>query len=272
MTRKPIRYLLMFLVTLMMVLAGTTVVLAQSGSNPQDVAEGARLFTENCAICHGSQGEGRVGATLSKDWPSIRPDLSIRAIIENGVTGSPMPAWSQPKGGPLTETEIDALVTYILTWESGEPYVPEYSQVYLPRTPIITVEYADGDPNVGAILYDVNCAACHGRNGEGRIGVTLAKNWPSIRADLTIQTTIENGVPGSTMPAWSQFNGGSLTEQDIHDIVAFILTMPVISTQGVEFTPSSPSVTPANGLVGVALTVILFVLLVGVILFLQRKK
>ncbi|NOZ26908.1 MAG: c-type cytochrome [Chloroflexi bacterium] len=36
---------------------------------------GARLYAENCAVCHGPNGEGRVGATLAKNWPSIRADL-----------------------------------------------------------------------------------------------------------------------------------------------------------------------------------------------------
>jgi len=82
---------------------------------------GAQIFAENCAVCHGSDGKGRVGATLAKDWPSIRPDLRVKTTIENGVTGSVMPPWGQANGGPLTEEEIDALVYYILSWQTGGP-------------------------------------------------------------------------------------------------------------------------------------------------------
>jgi len=77
---------------------------------------------------------------------------------------------------------------------------------------------------LGGELYATNCAVCHGPNGEGRVGATLAKNWPSIRADLRVKTTIENGVEGSPMPAWSQKNGGPLGDEDINDLVAFILS------------------------------------------------
>ena len=51
--------------------------------DPQEL--GAQLFAENCAVCHGADGQGRVGATLAKDWPSIRPDLTVKSIIETGV-------------------------------------------------------------------------------------------------------------------------------------------------------------------------------------------
>jgi mono/diheme cytochrome c family protein len=80
---------------------------------------GARLYAENCAICHGPNGEGRVGATLAKNWPSIRPDLTVKTIIVNGVPGTAMPAWGQEKGGPLNGEEIDALVSYILSWQTS---------------------------------------------------------------------------------------------------------------------------------------------------------
>ena len=84
-----------------------------------DPNQGAQLYTQNCVMCHGPQGEGRIGATLAKVWPGFRPDLEIKTVIQNGVTGSPMPAWSQAKGGPLSETEINNLVAYILTWENS---------------------------------------------------------------------------------------------------------------------------------------------------------
>lgn len=272
MSQNPVRIMFAAVAVLIVALAVTSIALAQAGSDPQDAEEGARLYAENCAVCHGVQGEGRIGATLSQDWPSIRPDLAIRAAIENGVAGSPMPAWSQDKGGPLAAAQIEALVVYILTWESGKPYVPAYYEVYEPREPITPPPYSVGDPNVGAVLYDVNCAFCHGRNGEGRIGVTLAKNWPSIRADLSIKTTIENGISGSVMPAWSQANGGPLNDQDIQDVVAFILELPVVSEEGSVPTVMGASNAAPGGFAGVAATVILFALMVGFILFLQQKQ
>jgi mono/diheme cytochrome c family protein len=85
------------------------------------------LYDQNCALCHGRNGEGRVGATLAKNFPSIRPDLRIKSTIERGIEGSVMPAWAQDYGGPLSATEINDLVAFLLTW-STPPYPPSITE------------------------------------------------------------------------------------------------------------------------------------------------
>jgi mono/diheme cytochrome c family protein len=233
--------------------------------------EGAQLYAENCAVCHGANGEGRVGATLAKNWPSIRPDLEIRATIENGIAGSPMPPWSQKNGGLFTDEQVDALVLYILSWESGGPRVIAPTPTYFPR-PIVTVPpNVTGDPNRGAALFDQNCVVCHGANGEGRIGAQLAKPWSSVRPDLSLKSTISTGVSGSPMPAWSLANGGPLAEAEIDDLVAFVLTLkPTGGEAQAQPTPASlPG--PLADWFGIILTIVLVVLVVWVAIVLQTR-
>ncbi len=263
---RPRQVGLALLVSLIFVLSWQAQTWAQ-GPTQEQIELGARLYAGNCAVCHGSNGEGRVGATLSKDWPSIRPELRVRSVIEEGVPGSPMLAWSQENGGPLTDEEIEALTFYILSWETGG--LPDLSPTptFTPRPPITPVPDVEGDPNRGALLYAENCAVCHGLNGEGRVGVSLSKNWPSIRPDLQVKSVIERGVPGSPMPAWSQDNGGPLADGDINDVVAFILSW--------QAPPTSPELAPTptrapsllSGPLGVLVFVValLALVLVGVI-------
>ena len=221
---QPIRtagmvFLIIFIISLFQYTPGS----AQECTQDQ-LDQGGKLYAENCAVCHGADGQGRVGATLSKDWPSIRPDLRVRTVIENGVQGSPMPAWSLAKGGPLDNEEIDSLVCYILSWQSGSAPVIFPTPTAMQRPVITPPPGVSGDPNAGAITFDQNCAMCHGLNGEGRAGATLAKDWPSIRPDLAIKATIERGIQGSAMPAWGQANGGPLSDEEINNLVAYILT------------------------------------------------
>ena len=272
MARKHVLIVLMIGLALVFSAAAASRALAQQGSDPL-LQQGAQLYAENCFVCHGEQGQGRIGATLAKDWPSIRPDLEVKSIISRGVSGSPMPAWSQEYGGPLNTEQIDALVAYILTWESGEPfeYVPQPATT---RAPIAALPDVEGDPNNGAALFDQNCVMCHGANGQGRIGATLSKNWSGIRPDLSVKATISNGVLGSLMPAWSQAKGGPLSDGDINDLTAFILTLPNTTSQSPAPTSSAVDV-PGPGLGGaggILVTLVIFAVVVGIILLAQRQK
>lgn len=243
------------------------------GPSGEQLELGARLYTENCVVCHGPNGEGRVGATLAKDWPSIRPDLRVENSIKQGVAGSPMPAWSQQNGGPLTDEEIQALTLYILSWETGGPPSLPPAPAFTPGPPIEPVPGVEGDPNQGAVLYAENCAVCHGTNGEGRVGAMLAKAWPSIRPDLRLKTVIEEGVSGSPMPAWGQAKGGPLEDENINDIVAFIMSWE--AGAAVVETAPTPTQAPSalRGPLGVLVVVVglLALVVVGVFGALVRR-
>lgn len=70
----------------------------------------------------------------------------------------------------------------------------------------------------GAKLYGRNCAACHGENGTGGIGVPLA--LPSFQAGISddyLRKTIRLGRPGRVMPAFT-----SLEASEIEAIVRHV--------------------------------------------------
>lgn len=102
-----------------------------------DVAKGKKLYSENCAQCHGAKGEGGhgTGVTFSRprDLPIIAPALSnsgflaaasdemIRHTITYGRRGTPMQAFGR-KG--QNEEEIDDIVAYIRSFEKAKHWSP----------------------------------------------------------------------------------------------------------------------------------------------------
>lgn len=94
-----------------------------------DAKRGATVFAENCAVCHGDRGEGRIGATLRKDWPGVNVETYIEATIARGVAGSKMPAWAKSNGGPLTDLEIADAAAYVRTLKPGSAPTPTPAEV-----------------------------------------------------------------------------------------------------------------------------------------------
>ena len=75
----------------------------------------------------------------------------------------------------------------------------------------------------GQELWGENCATCHGKTGEGVTAPALnSQEFLASVTDQQIAGIIEGGVPGSEMPAWLADYGGSLTQQQIEAIVAYV--------------------------------------------------
>jgi mono/diheme cytochrome c family protein len=95
----------------------------------------------------------------------------------------------------------------------------------------------------GRAIYAVQCVACHGKNGEGT-GAPALNNRTVLKNTLddVFFSVIRSGVPSTEMPAWSVDYGGPLTDEDIHDVVAFIRawepTAPEIEPTVVEPDPA----------------------------------
>jgi cytochrome c oxidase cbb3-type subunit 3/ubiquinol-cytochrome c reductase cytochrome c subunit len=167
-----------------------------------------------CALCHGADGSG-YGAPASTALanPNFLAIADETYLFENTARGRPgtrMSAW----GESLSDAQIRAIVGYIREWRT-KPFV-DVSDV--------TVE---GDVARGAMLYEENCAVCHGEDGGGLDESSRAPNGaPSLNnpvfldtaSDGFIRYSIAEGRPGTSMEAYA----GVLTDQEIDDLVAFI--------------------------------------------------
>jgi len=134
--------------------------------------------------------------------------------------------------------------------------------------------------STGYRLYEANCAACHGvdGNGGGPRAATTPITPPSLTAHLTQHSDgdlfywISNGLPGG-MPAWS----AQIAETDRWNIVNYLRS---INGQGPTARPSSaaPSTPPSGSggdltnLVGVVVPVGFATLMGGWVILPGRRR
>ena len=193
--------------------------LAGLGLSPALAApDGAKLYGRNCAACHGEAGNGGIGVPLA--LPSFQAGISddyLRKTIHLGRPGRVMPAFSN-----LTEGEIEAIVRYVRSWNSG---------------PAVTYsgKPVQGNPSHGRQLFQKYCVACHGANGEGAKGTGVTFSRPrdlpimapalhnpgflAAAPDAMIKATLMKGRAGTPMVS---FLKQGLREKDIDDIVSYV--------------------------------------------------
>lgn len=174
---------------------------ARAQMKAEAVERGAGLYSSQCALCHGPDGEGGVGPALQG---TPLDDETLHKTIARGVAGTAMPAFDAEEGGPLAEHEITDLVTFIKNWESGL-LVTEPAEPATPPAGVIE--------DSGGVLYSNSCAACHGPAGEGTaIGPRVAGHSASA-----VKLQVRN--PLGTMPSFSE---SQISDEELESIAVFI--------------------------------------------------
>jgi putative heme-binding domain-containing protein len=72
----------------------------------------------------------------------------------------------------------------------------------------------------GARIYNANCFACHGQNGDLVAGVDLRRGFfRHVSTDDELARVVLNGVPGTAMPP------NRLTPQELQGVVAYVRSL-----------------------------------------------
>ncbi|WBA43010.1 cbb3-type cytochrome c oxidase N-terminal domain-containing protein [Hymenobacter canadensis] len=83
-----------------------------------DLGSGKDLFQTNCAACHGTSGEGKVGPNLTDEfWLHGGEVNHVYKTIKFGVNGKGMVAWK----GKLSSKQMLQVSSYVLSLQGTKP-------------------------------------------------------------------------------------------------------------------------------------------------------
>jgi mono/diheme cytochrome c family protein len=208
-------------------------------SSDELIALGAETYREQCAACHGVNGDGEGDAAyllyprprdftrgtyrLVSTWDDVPTDEDLFRTISRGMPGSAMPSWAH-----LPERTRWALVHYAksLSARPLEVNAPSEPQSFgAPGTGLITVPpeppYTTEAQARARELFAKGCAPCHGPtgHGDGQQEQFDSKGFPTRPRDLTagifkgspdaeaVYRRIVAGLPGSPMPQSGYVHG-----------------------------------------------------------------
>jgi cytochrome c oxidase cbb3-type subunit III len=183
--------------------------------NPKAITDGAVLFRQECAFCHGVSARGGMrGPDLTTgSWTHGGSDAEVAATISSGVPGTAMPP------NKLTEDEVWQIIAYLRTLE------------HAPAA-------AKGDVGRGESLFagTARCASCHIVNGRGgRLGPELTTVGSARSRAYIVESIREPGKHLSEIrglgEATLKFDTVSLTTADGRTIVGVPMNEDTFTVQ-----------------------------------------
>ncbi len=205
---------------------------------PEEVRSFDRLYGDNCAGCHGANGQNGAATNLANpEYQGLIDDTSLRDVIAHGWKGTLMPAFSRSSGGPLTDAQVEVLVQGMRArWRTAAPFGKDQPPPYKATRA--------GDPAKGRAVYATACARCHDEPARAttHAGNLLDGSFLALINEQTLRTTIIAGRPDIGEPDWrAHIPGRAMTDDEITDVCAWLLAQkPATPGQPYADTTSSP--------------------------------
>jgi len=176
--------------------------------------DGARLFGDNCAACHGTDGHGGKGFPnlADHDWLWGGDPETVAETIRVGINSAhPNTRVSEMigfgTGGILDGAQVGYATDYVLSLSDPKMAAARPNSV-----------------RFGRAVFEANCVPCHGADARGNqsLGVpNLAdRAWLNGSGWTAVYTMISHGRKGE-MPTWES----RLTPAERKLLVAYVLDL-----------------------------------------------
>jgi mono/diheme cytochrome c family protein len=200
---------------------------------PNQVTNFEKLYTMHCAGCHGTDGKLGPAPPLNDSlFLTIVPDTDLLRVITEGrhvtpAQKTPMPAFADAKGGPLTADQVRILAQGIKPrWGADAGRAGS-------APPYLAPEAGGGNKEAGARVFSRACAGCHGDKGQGGnyqdrvVGAINDQVFLALISDQALRRLVITGRPDLGMPAFDKPEGRpadfqALSSVEIDDLVALL--------------------------------------------------
>jgi len=189
-------------------------------ARPDQVTDFATLYSENCAGCHGANGQNGPAIDLANpEYQALVDDATLRKWISSGMPGTEMPAFAQSAGGMLTAAQVNAII-------SGMRQQWSQPNVFAGAKPPPYAQAQSGDTHNGEQTYQARCSSCHAPSREQ----ITSPDYLALIGDQALRSIIIAGRPDIGQPDWSHLDTGSKTAQplsapEIDNLVAYLVSL-----------------------------------------------
>lgn len=174
---------------------------AQTQSSGEEGRSGRDIWLGDCAVCHGSRGEGTDRGPDITDVGTGGIDFMVRS----GRMPIRDPDDRSERSAPAyADEEIEALLAYAATVVHG-PGVP-------------AVDLDGADVAAGGEAYRLNCSACHQMAGQGG-ALAYGDRAPPLTPVLPVQTVEAMRLGPGNMPV---FAPDQFPDEVADDIAAYV--------------------------------------------------
>jgi cytochrome c oxidase cbb3-type subunit III len=187
-------------------------------ARPNELSDFGALYSENCAACHGANGQNGPAIDLANpEYQALVDDATLRKWISRGMPGTEMPAFAQSAGGMLTVAQVDTLIAGMRKrWSRPDVLagstLPPYAQTQ------------DGDASSGEQSYRSRCAQCHASSPQQ----ITSSDYLAVVGNQALRTIIIAGRPDIGQPDSNHLGSDektALSNGDIDNIVAYLASL-----------------------------------------------
>ncbi len=204
-------------------------------NKPPAATAPAEIYQNNCARCHGDQGDGKGMISLYLDpaprdltkvaFMNSKPEERFLASIKQGVEGTSMPAW----GRALSDDQIRGVLGFVF-----QNFVKEPRRELKPRNVPQTNPVAMSAESVraGEQIFLQRCTGCHGKkaDGKGPNSLDIVPRPRNLRNHDFMNSANDNrlfesilyGVQGTAMPPWVDYG---LTQTDVGNLLNYLRSL-----------------------------------------------